>query len=372
MAELRNLPPDRLARELGLNDIELRYVEEFRVTSVDELHARLRASPSLGERRQGFRYAELLRGLEPLLSPAYSRALAAPPPEIVWGANLTPPGETLAIGNWPGANQPPDLNGENEVIDLLGGLKDVWPVRDQRFTEPTCVPYAVTASLEWQTLNPATGTTRLGSVFLYQRIRNQFPVPMGQGGTKLTEVAAVLPVSGVCREALWSDNNNTTTVPTAAAVQDALTRQRSGPCADLGYNPAARHPPRAARVVLEQLRQGRPVAITIPTFAEQGFTRTNWTDAFTLLTGCVLKKEAHWQRVGGHAVCILGFQPATKDPLGGYFVFRNSWGGRFAEQPNKPAQVAGKPLEPTVPDVGYGVIGADELDAYVTEIMVFP
>ncbi|QYU70034.1 hypothetical protein J4558_07935 [Leptolyngbya sp. 15MV] len=369
-----------LARALSLNQEERDYCERYRITSADELHADLLASPSLERTDPRIRRAQLLTDLEQFLSPAYRRELSGPDPDIALGFDFSQslrdnsPKVRAALTGWPGETRSPDLNDE-EGVDLLGHWPPLWPVRDQGFSEPTCVPFAVNACQEWEDLKPGIGASRLGSVFLYQRIRSQLGPGSGQGGTKLTEVEAIMPVEGVCREALWPDSSSITAAPSASALNDAATRRRAAQCADLGWNNPSRLPG-PARTTLELLRLGRPVAITIPTFRDPMSTSktTNWTDAYARVTGVVRPKKANWDFVGGHAVCILGFQPATKDTLGGYFIFRNSWGDRFAKQPLTPAapQGGGKPVEPTVPARGYGAIGASEIEAYVSELLFFP
>lgn len=371
----RPLEPAEIAQALDLNGAERDYVERYRITSFDELHADLVASPSLEHTRPAIRRALILARLEPLLSNAYRQARAEPEPDVTFGALLNRDRGRVDLQGWPGATMPADLNAEAQGVDLLGDWPNLWPVRDQGYAEPTCVPFTANACLERAALKPGLGAERLASVFLYQRIRSRFGPAQGKGGSKLTEIAATMPASGVCREALWRDSETPMAQPSDAALQDALTRRRGAECTDLGWQ-AANRPSGAARVVLQLLRQGLPVAITMPTFRDpaSGSTITNWTDAYARVTGEVRPKKDEWDFVGGHAVCILGFQPAIKDPLGGYFVFRNSWGSRFATQPlSPPAAKAGeKPVSPTVPGIGYGVIGASQIEGYVAEILVFP
>ena len=37
-------------------------------------------------------------------------------------------------------------------------------------------------------------------------------------------------------------------------------------------------------------------------------------------------------QVGGHAVCLVGYQDSTSSPGGGYFILRNSWGTAWGSQ----------------------------------------
>lgn len=373
MPDRTTLHPQQIAQALNLNAEEFTYVMRFRVTSFDEFHARLLASPSLERTNPAIRRAHLLAELAPLLSPPYRAALGAPLPDIAWGVPLREGWSDNSLAGWPGADMPADLGGEASGTDLLGPRRGEWPLRDQGFAEPTCVPFAVNACLEWAAFKPGWGTEQLGSVFLYQHIRSRFgPLP-GQGGAWLWEAAATLADDGVCRAVTWPDTNGIADVPSDAAIAEAATRRRHAECTNRGFN-AQGHAPGAARVVLELLRRGVPVAITIPTFADPAAKRSNWSDAHAMTSGLIVPKDDAWVRVGGHAVCILGFQPALKDELGGFFTFRNSWGNRFATHPLTSTDPPGpdKPLDPTVPGTGYGVIGASQLDAHVTEIMVFP
>jgi len=71
-----------------------------------------------------------------------------------------------------------------------------------------------------------------------------------------------------------------------------------------------------------------------------------------------------------HAVCILGFQPAPEEALGGWFIFRNSLGLRFAENAPDAARrrADGTPRTPFVPDNGYA-LSASHLEAHLWEIL---
>jgi hypothetical protein len=66
--------------------------------------------------------------------------------------------------------------------------------------------------------------------------------------------------------------------------------------------------------------------------------------------------------VGGHAVCVVGFEPDPEEPMGGYFIARNSWGTLWAS-------LAPSPGDSHSPAAGYGEISASYVDAYLWELL---
>ena len=64
---------------------------------------------------------------------------------------------------------------------------------------------------------------------------------------------------------------------------------------------------------------------------------------------------------GGHAVCIVGFEPDQFEPMGGYFVFRNSFGTAW---PTK-GPIDGWPG-------GYGRIAASDVGRFLWEALFMP
>jgi hypothetical protein len=82
--------------------------------------------------------------------------------------------------------------------------------------------------------------------------------------------------------------------------------------------------PTNAALVRNALASRRPVGISIPVF-------NSWyLSAATQRTGQITMPLPNEAQVGGHAVCLVGFQDVVSAPGGGYFILRNSWGTSWA------------------------------------------
>jgi len=70
----------------------------------------------------------------------------------------------------------------------------------------------------------------------------------------------------------------------------------------------------------------RPVTISIPVY-------DSWyRSAETRRSGRITMRIGAEPSVGGHAVCLVGYQDSASSPGGGYFIVRNSWGTTWATQ----------------------------------------
>jgi hypothetical protein len=360
---------DSHAARIGLSEDERAAIGRA-VTTPEGLHGLLLAGslplPAARQREIGqriwpllpARYRAFLSGDAPTEAmPRGAMAPAAPSP--------APPPE-----DWPGRRGPASLAGEGAVSGLLeDALRRDWPPRDQG-ASPTCVAFAACAALE------AAGAVapghRLSAAFLYQRMRERPSDAPGaaQGATKLGTAAAVLAEEGIVTERAWRDSASLVSPPPS----EILAAARANRLAGIAYWDRADHGwPGAARAVLELLREGRPVAISLPEYqAPVGRGAiTNWRMPSVWLQGEVLDPPEGWTRtLSGHAVCILGFQPAEEEALGGWFIFRNSLGLRFAENAPDPARrrADGSVPAPFVPDNGYGALSASHVDAHLWEI----
>ncbi len=362
-----------------MSEGELAWVRDAAPQGWDALHAVLDASRYLDQGGE-IRRVALLGLIEAggYLSDGYRRLLAEAPAQPPDGGVLRPPPPRpgQVMGNfppkWPLADGPPAL-GEDERVDLLGPLKDRWPLRDQG-RKPTCVGFAATAAAERALMPPGQRPPRLSAVFLYRRMRvlaeqNPQPAfkPLGfeNGATKLGAAQAVLQQQGVPLEDDWPDRK-----PLDADPPDDV-RAGARPVAPVDYwdLAIAKRPPNVARVVLNLLKQGRPVAVSLPVFLPPGSppgSPDNWWLKSVISSGQVSDPAPGWVFAeAGHAVCIVGFRPAPSPDLGGgWFVFRNSMGENWAtDAPDN------KTPDPIVPGRGYGALSARYLDRLVWEIM---
>jgi C1A family cysteine protease len=70
----------------------------------------------------------------------------------------------------------------------------------------------------------------------------------------------------------------------------------------------------------------RPTGISIPVF-------NSWySSPETKRSGRITMPLTGDAQVGGHAICLVGYQDSPSAPGGGYFILRNSWGAAWAYQ----------------------------------------
>ena len=125
---------------------------------------------------------------------------------------------------------------------------------------------------------------------------------------------------GECREVIWPYNPNP-------------------PCNNHGVLPAQARPDglnyRLATLVVSpnnvlayktHMSLQRPVTLSIPVY-------NSWhQSAETRRSGRITMRIGNEPAVGGHAVCLVGYQDTPSSPGGGYFIVRNSWSTGWAYQ----------------------------------------
>jgi hypothetical protein len=342
------------------------------IRSYDALHGLLEASPSLARVAPALGRDKLLAALRPLLSDAYRAALAAPEPPAPedGAAPPRPPAGQVPLAapipaGWPAVGRAQLLG--DEPADLLGDLPDRWPIRDQR-GGPTCVGFASATAME-RARPGADGTPPLlSALFVYQRIRQRGSLAFGaeSGATKLGEARRVIAEEGICARAEWDDERAVADAPGDGVL--AAARARRTDAIDYWDLPDPRRRPKGvARTVLDLLRQGRPVAVSLPVFRDPDLPDSapnNWWQRAVRVTGVVADPLEEWRIAkAGHAVCVLAFQHDPTEPQGGWFIFRNSVGGDWAE-----GAPPARGTLPFVPDRGYGALSASHVERFVWEI----
>jgi hypothetical protein len=343
-----------------------------------ELVARLRQHLKLSEAESGRltngpfeaigTVRDALRGRD---IPAVQEALAALLPLL--SARYPAQFESAALGA-----HPPGLNGCDD-IDLLEKLPyERWFIPDQRPRE-TCVAYAAAACIELLRATNGADFERLSAQFLYWYMRTAAPEsdrPPGwaEGATRLSYAKAVLEKYGICREAvcrsgLEPDLPLEGREPSGEANKEAKKNRITGGSEYLDCQKTTqRHG--IAKKIYELLAAGRPVAIALPEFPKKpGSTTTNWYNPTSWSSGIVADPPAgalvHEPDTAGHAVCIVGFQ---QDPgrASGWFLFRNSLGGDWANSANS---IDLARYLPHVPAPGYGAISANHIERYCWEML---
>lgn len=239
---------------------------------------------------------------------------------------------------------------------LLGG----WPIRDQGF-RGTCVSFATTACCEQFFGNPQLD---LSEQFLYWAIKDVVgdTIP-NQDGTWFEYSWQALAAVGICEEGLWPYNpapipgnisQADATNPTSAATQNAGGRLHGSSLYQTSGGAAAVHSTLQSR--------SRPVGVSLPVFVDPlNPNFDNWNTSMGQIYGRIFDPPPTSIVDGGHAVCITGFQPDPQEPLGGWFIVRNSWGdtnwGANLPDPSYHG-----------PEPGYGQVSASYVDKYLWEL----
>jgi len=189
------------------------------------------------------------------------------------------------------------------------------PIRNQG-PRGTCVSFALTALNEY--IKRRRGLVRdLSEQHLYYEIKLIDGAPAACGTWQVKAVTALLN-RGQCREVVWPYNPNL-------------------PCNNHGARPAAARPDGLnyrlstlavpARNVLaykSNMGRHRPVTLSIPVY------RSWYLSAATRVSGRITMRVGNEPAIGGHAVCLVGYQDTPTSPGGGYFIVRNSWGITWA------------------------------------------
>jgi hypothetical protein len=290
--------------------------------------------------------------------------LARPPPAQRRGRHLH-----AGAAGAPGAAPLPHLR----AIDLYGAWDTApWELGDQT-GHPSCVGFVVAACVELMRARSSVGMTFVpqSPIFLYRKIREASwpglppPPDWDEGAVKLGQAAQILETTGICSLERWPANNpaHNPSVPDATEAEaEAMVNRISGHqyldwgTADPRHN--------VALAIYTELAAGRPVGVTLPEFKVRHGDWPDWHSDAAIATGEVPDPETEVQ-MSGHAVCLIGFQPSAAEPMGGYFLFRNSWGTEWAANaPDGPPE-----RTPYVPTPGYGTISATHLERYASEML---
>lgn len=263
---------------------------------------------------------------------------------------------------------------DHEPILLGADYLERWEAEHQS-RRNTCVAFAAAACMDILLNRDTSGPPApLSPQFLYWSMRMDYPlsgddVPPGyaDGATRLSQADKVLRHKGICREDLAPydlallDFDEEPPLegrePSAEAKADALTRRMTASTYEI-----IRDVPRPTLALIETyvkvLGEGRPIAVGVPTFdATEG--RDNFWTYRAEKRGVVRGPLDQSERLSigdetrsGHAFCIVGFEPDPEEPMGGWFLFRNSWGPDWGRYPD---------TDFGVPAQGYGAVSASYL-----------
>lgn len=284
----------------------------------------------------------------------------------------------------------------SRAIDLEAGMPRYWDTRDQR-PRGTCTAFAVAACVDIlqaqgqaaSMSNASSGRPQTGQApvlhspeYLYWHMRAAITADEAavlpdydRGATKLLQAHKVLTSHGICTEALAPYQTHDLhrglfarhPPSEAAEAEAAMRRFLPVKYEDFEQGPV---PDTTADTILQELSQGRPVALGLPVFTLKNSHKSNWTYNGALNSGIVFDPVARPdlvdrdQRVSGHCVCVTGFQPGPEELGGGWFIFRNSWTGDFGKYPDVP--VGGYPA---IGRRGNGAVSLDYVNGYTVEYL---
>lgn len=203
---------------------------------------------------------------------------------------------------------PPQIN----LIDRMP------PVRNQK-NRGTCVAHACAAVREYL-LGPESTAGNLSEQFLYWACKERDGYP-GEG-TWIKTAMAVLEDFGICAEAIWPYNPNKIAGNEGQGPPPADAQEKAG-----AYRIAKGQivEPRWVDELKEVLADGKPVAFAVPVYAY-------WLSEPIRSTGAIRMPLSTDKSLGGHAMCMVGYQDDESVPGGGYFLVRNSWDTVWAKE----------------------------------------
>jgi len=187
-------------------------------------------------------------------------------------------------------------------------------VRDQG-GRGTCVAFCLTAIHEFET---RAKKDDFSERFLYYKAKALDGAPADCGTTQ-NAASKALEASGQCMQPVWGYNPNDTCNDHGALPKKANADGAKHKLSLTAVNP---HDVVALKTALAG---SRPVGISIPVYL-------SWYQSPTTeRTGRITMPIGGEQEVGGHCVCVSGYQDdgpstVTETPGGGFFILRNSWG----------------------------------------------
>jgi hypothetical protein len=299
--------PGALA-SLGVEDAE----QLVAIAAIPEVRDELMST--LGLRSREFR--ALLDQVQGILPAERAALVSAPSPKEFGLGVLPPPPELLSAAEASAV----DGVAAVEAVALPGAINLIPympPIRNQG-SRGTCVSFTLTALNEY--ILRRRGMFRdLSEQHLYYEVKQIDGSPSGCGTWQVKAVIA-LQNRGQCREAIWPYNPNT-------GCNQHGTRPAQARPDGLNYRLGTLAvPPRNVLMYKTHMSKQRPVTLSIPVY-------NSWyQSAETRRSGRITKRIGNEPAVGGHAICLVGYQDTPTSPGGGYFIVRNSWGTGWAYQ----------------------------------------
>ncbi|MBR0758033.1 C1 family peptidase [Bradyrhizobium jicamae] len=328
--------------EINLSSMEVAVLRAAGVRSFEDLHCLVNCFPSVSEAGD-FRLPLLQKLAEQGVSAAFassaSRLASTPnshrtpngvshPPNARWDIGATTPVPILSAS----ASSSASATSRGQIASgPVNVVNRIWPVGDQG-DRGTCVAFASAACAELcscaGSLSPPTD---LSEQFLFWAIKNKTGDPHPNiDATRLEFARDAVDQIGICPEAFWPYSPNI--IPGAVCHHGyggpsnaALAAASKNTFRSRNYEVFSK-PGTGIAAVFRALEKGRPVAATLPVYADLRFPGNpdNWNTAVGENYGRVMDPPPVSKVVSGHAICIVGFEPDPMEQKGGFFVFRNS------------------------------------------------
>jgi hypothetical protein len=249
---------------------------------------------------------------------------------------------------------------------LALGMCEPWAVKDQGRRE-TCVSFAVAALREQLACEQMGSIDHLAEQFLHWAVKTRSADPYRNvEPSYILYALQMIDRMGICLEPSCPYNATpipgnpsqdvTPHAPNAGAISQAQLRAHR----PIQHEFTHRIPNGKAAKVIAALDRQRAVAVSLPVFRDPMSGANNWQTRVGKLFGYVIDPPPGTTVSGGHAVCVVGFQPDPEEPNGGHFILRNSWGASWGT--NLPIHgYAGQAP-------GYGQVSASYVDKYLWEL----
>jgi C1A family cysteine protease len=194
------------------------------------------------------------------------------------------------------------------------------PVRDQG-QRGTCVAFASVAFLQYHLAAGSPKGQRLSEQFVYWACKELDGIPQEEG-THVRTAREVIEKCGACRATTWkyvpkpvAGNEGQGPPPPGAEAEAKDCRWAKARAASAGK----------VEHLQQLLKEGKPVVLSVLTFPLWDFPVVEQTGEITL-------PLPETQPDGAHAVCLVGYELNDRLPGGGAFLFRNSWGRKWAQR----------------------------------------
>jgi len=188
---------------------------------------------------------------------------------------------------------PPKLPSKVDYTDQMTGVKN-------QLNEGICVGFASTAMKEYQEKLEQKSEYDFSKRFVYEHARQIDRLPDNDEGTTIRAAMEVLYEQGVCEESCWPYIPHIRGSPCKTVTEDALPfRIKSY----IGLDTVSD--------MKEGLLSNGPFVLGIIVY--ESFEKDDH--------GVIPMPKADEEILGGHAICIVGYDDAKRQ-----FKFKNSWG----------------------------------------------